>query len=77
MDMQEGVLPGLIVKEKSRPATAGGLLPLSSPGSSWRGDLRIMLKQTGGEDRPVQSNSEERLLAAGGDWPLQKEMRAG
>ncbi|KAE9459927.1 hypothetical protein C3L33_08167, partial [Rhododendron williamsianum] len=33
--------PGLIVKEKSRPVTAGGLLPLSSPGSSWRGDLRI------------------------------------
>ncbi|KAG5538810.1 hypothetical protein RHGRI_019381 [Rhododendron griersonianum] len=33
--------PGLIVKEKSRPVTAGGLLPLSSLGSPWRGDLRI------------------------------------
>lgn len=36
-----------------------------------------MLKQTGGEDRPVQYNSEERLLAAGGDislfGPLQKK----
>lgn len=40
-----------------------------------------MLKQTGGEDRPVQYNSEERLLAAGGDIYLapfkKKEMRAG
>ncbi len=26
-----------------------------------------LLKQTGGEDRPVQYNSEERLLAAGVD----------
>lgn len=33
--------PGLIVKEKSRPATALGLVPPSSPGNSWRGDLRI------------------------------------
>ncbi|KAL5782866.1 hypothetical protein ACOSP7_007895 [Xanthoceras sorbifolium] len=47
--------PGLVVKQKSRPATAGGLAPLSSPDSrpatagglaplsspdsSWRGDL--------------------------------------
>nr|GEV14658.1 NADH dehydrogenase subunit 4, mitochondrial [Tanacetum cinerariifolium] len=31
---------GLIMKEKSHPAIAGGLLPLSSSGSSWRGDLR-------------------------------------
>lgn len=36
-----------------------------------------LLKQTGGEDRPVQYNSEERLLAAGGDISLAPEMRAG
>jgi len=29
-----------------------------------------LLKQTGEEDRPVQYNSEERLLAAGGDISL-------
>lgn len=59
------------MKEKSRPAAAGGLLPLSSPGSSWRGGtLGEVAKTKGGRIDPFSKNPEERLLAAGGDISL-------
>ena len=70
------------MKEKSRPATAGGLLPLplSSPGSSWRGGtLGEVAKTKGGRIDPFSRipkkdcwQQVEAFL-----WPLLKEMRAG
>jgi len=68
------------VKQKSRPARVGSSVVTGELLA--RRPTDKLLKQTGGEDRPVQYNSEERLLAAGGDigatpFKSKKEMRAG
>ena len=69
------------MKQKSRPATAGGLVPLSSPGSSWRRDLRIVAKTNGRGGESTRS-VEFRRKTVGSRWrhffgPLKKKGNAG